>query len=291
VSSVSIAHPTTARSAISWSWLSSAAVGLLLILVLGVYLFPIAYLVSTSFKQSGATLAIPPTLLPPTWSLENYQQLLSRYPTIPHAFVNSLVVASLSTLISLALAIPAAYAITWFGTAVGRVFLIVALVARMIPGVSIGIPLFLVLSRVGLVDTWLGLSLAHVTISLPLSIWLLAGFFEAVPREIEAAARVDGCSRLGALVRVILPVIAGGLGVAAIFAFLASWNDLLFALLLSSTNAQTVPVGIASLNGQYGIEWGPMTALSTAYSLPVVALSVFIQRQIVAGMTAGAVKG
>jgi len=271
--------------------MSKAAVGFLVFLVLAVYLFPITYLVSTSFKQAGATLAIPPTLLPQVWSLENYQQALSRYPNIPHAFASSLAVATISMLVSLGLAIPAAYGISWFGTGAGRIFLIVTLITRMIPGVSMGIPLFLVLSRARLIDTWLGLALAHVTVSLPLSIWLLAGFYEAVPREIEAAARVDGCSRLGALARVVLPVIAGGVGVTAIFAFLASWNDLLFALLITSTNAQTVPVAIASLNGQYGVEWGPMTALSAAYSLPVIGLSIFIQRQIVAGMTGGAVKG
>jgi multiple sugar transport system permease protein len=271
--------------------LSDYAVGLLVVIVLAIYLFPILYLVGTSLKTSGEALGIPPTVVPHTWSIDSYSTALTRYTGIGQAFINSIVIALLSTVISLVLAIPAAYAVTWFGSWVGRAFLVVALMSRMIPSVSVGIPLFLLLSRMGLYDTWLGVAIAHTTIGLPLCIWLLSGFFEGFPIELEEAARVDGCSRMGALVRIVLPLLAGGIGVAAIFAFLASWNELLFALLLTSTNAQTVPIAIANLNGQYGIEWGPMTALSVMFSLPVIALSLFVQKRIVAGMTMGAVKG
>ena len=269
---------------------SRLIVALLLLLILVVYVFPYAYLLSTSFKQAGATLGVPPSLLPPVWSLDNYLGL-TKYPAIPQAFVNSLVIASFSTVLALLLGVPAAYAISWYGTGAGRVFFIVALVVRMVPSVSIGIPLFLMLGRLGLIDTWLGVALAHTTISLPLCIWLLAGFFEAIPHELEEAARVDGCSRLGALSRVIVPVMTGGIAVTAVFAFLASWNEYLFALLLTSNNAQTVPVVIAGFNTQYGVDWGTMTALSVVYSLPVVLLSLGLQRQVVSGMTLGAVKG
>jgi multiple sugar transport system permease protein len=265
-------------------------VGLLLVLVLLAYVFPYAYLLSTSFKQTGATLGIPPSLLPPVWSLDNYLGL-GKYPEIPQAFVNSAVIATMSTALALVLGVPAAYAISWYGTGAGRVFFIVALVVRMLPSVSIGIPLFLMLGRLGLIDTWIGVALAHTTISLPLAIWLLAGFFEAVPHELEEAARVDGCSRLGALARVVVPVVTGGIAVTAVFAFLASWNEYLFALLLTTNNAQTVPVVIAGFNTQYGVDWGTMTALSVIYSLPVVLLSLGLQRHVVSGMTLGAVKG
>ena len=146
---------------------------------------------------------------------------------------------------------------------------------------------------------WLGdrdivlfsVALAHVTISLPLAIWLLASFMESVPSELEDAARVDGCSRLTALLRVIVPVTAGGIVVTAIFCFLASWNEFLFALLLTSVKARTAPIVIAGLKTQYGLNWGPMTAVATLYSLPVIVFSLFMQRRIVAGMTMGAVKG
>ena len=146
---------------------------------------------------------------------------------------------------------------------------------------------------------WLGdrdivlfaVALAYVTISLPLAIWLLASFMESVPSELEDAARVDGCSRLTALLRVIVPVTAGGIVVTAIFCFLASWNEFLFALLLTSVKARTAPIVIAGLKTQYGLNWGPMTAVATLYSLPVIVFSLFMQRRIVAGMTMGAVKG
>lgn len=262
----------------------------LLAVVLVVYVFPYAYIVSTSFKQAGATLGVPPSLLPPVFSLDNYAGL-GNYPQIPMSFVSSVVIATMSTVLALLLGIPAAYAIAWYGTGAGRLFFVAALVVRMVPSVSIGIPLFLMLGRLGLIDTWLGVALAHTTINLPLSIWLLAGFFEAVPREIEEAARVDGASRLGALAKVIVPVVVGGIAVTAVFAFLASWNEYLFALLLTSSSAQTVPVVIAGFNTQYGVDWGTMTALSVVYSLPVVVLSLAMQRQVVAGMTLGAVKG
>ena len=133
--------------------------------------------------------------------------------------------------------------------------------------------------------------MAQTTISLPLSIWLMASFFEAVPPELEEAALVDGCGRLRALRQVILPVVTGGVAVTALFAFLASWNEFLFALLLTATRAGTVPIAIANFQTEYGLQWGSMTALSTLYSIPVVLLALFLQRHIVSGLTLGAVKG
>lgn len=282
--------PSTAYPARRRIPVARIAVVVLLLLVLVAYVFPYAYLLGTSFKQSGATLGVPPSILPPVWSLDNYTGL-GNHPEIPQTFVNSLAIAVLSTLLALVLGVPAAYAISWYGTGAGRVFFVIALVVRMVPSVSIAIPLFLMLGRLGLIDSWIGVALAHTTINLPLSIWLLAGFFESVPHELEEAARVDGCSRIGALVRIIVPVMVGGIAVTAVFAFLASWNEYLFALLLTTNKAQTVPVLIAGFNTQYGVDWGLMTALSVLYSLPVVLLSIGLQRKVVAGMTMGAVKG
>jgi multiple sugar transport system permease protein len=166
-----------------------------------------------------------------------------------------------------------------------------ALVVRMIPPVAIGVPLVSIMAFLHLTDTSFGLALAQTTISLPLSIWLMASFFEAVPPDLEEAARVDGCGRLTALRRVVLPVVAGGVAVTAIFAFLASWNEFLFALLLTATRAGTTPIAIANFQTQYGLQWGSMTALATLYSIPVVVLALLLQRRIVAGLTLGAVKG
>lgn len=262
----------------------------LLAVAVALYGFPFLYLLLTSFKTPLDAIAVPPTVLPGVWTLENYVSALSR-AGVPAALINSVVTAVISTALSLLLAVPAAYAITRFRTPSGRVFILAALVTRMVPTIAVGAPLIEVMRSLGLTDTAFGLALAHTTISLPLSIWLMASFFEAVPDELGEAAEVDGCSRLQAMVRVVLPVVSGGLAVTAIFAFLASWNEFLFALLLTSVRAQTTPVVIANFQTQFGLDWGSMTALAAVYSIPVILLTLLLQRKIVAGMTLGAVKG
>lgn len=263
--------------------------GLLLAIVV-LYAFPFIYLVLTSFKTPSDAIAVPPTVLPKVWSLENFRSAVHA-PGVAGAFLHSFEAAGLSTVLSLTLAVPAAYGVTRFGTVSGQVFIMAALLARMVPPVAVGVPLVGIMSRLQLNDSPLGLALAHTTISLPLSIWLMASFLEAVPLELEEAARVDGATRLGALRRVVIPVVLGGIAVTAIFAFLASWNEFLFALLLTAVHAETMPVVIANFQTQFGLQWGTMTALATIYSIPVVLLSLVLQRRIVAGLTLGAVKG
>lgn len=263
---------------------------LLLAAVVILYGFPFVYLLMTSFKTPLDTIAVPPTILPEPWTLENYVAALSRDGVIA-SLVNSVVTAVVSTALSLVLAVPAAYAITRFRTPSGRVFVIAALVTRMVPLIAVGAPLIEVMRALGLTDTSFGLAIAHTTVSLPLSIWLMTSFFEAVPDELDEAAKIDGAGRLRALWSVVLPVVSGGLSVTAIFAFLASWNEFLFALLLTSVRAQTTPVVIANFQSQFGLDWGGMTALAALYSIPVILLTLFLQRHIVAGLTLGAVKG
>lgn len=262
----------------------------LLAATIAIYGFPFLYLLLTSFKTPLDAIAVPPSVWPNVWTLENYVSALTR-EGVPAALINSTMTAIISTVLSLVLAVPAAYAITRFRTPSGRVFIVAALVTRMVPTIAVGAPLVEVMRSIGLTDTSFGLALAHTTISLPLSIWLMASFFEAVPDELSEAAEVDGCSRLQAMVRVVLPVVSGGLAVTAIFAFLASWNEFLFALLLTSVRAQTTPVVIANFQSQFGLDWGGMTALAAVYSIPVILLTLFLQRHIVAGLTLGAVKG
>jgi len=262
----------------------------LLVAVVVLYGFPFVYLLLTSFKTPLDTLAVPPTVLPEEWTLVNYTEALSRDGVVA-SFLNSVSTAAISTVLSLGLAVPAAYAITRYGTVSGRVLVMAALVTRMIPPVAIGVPIVGIMRTLHLTDTPTGLAIAHTTISLPLSIWLMASFFESVPMSLDEAARVDGCSRWQALVRVVLPVVSGGVAVTAIFAFLASWNEFLFALLLTAVRAQTTPIVIANFQTQFGLDWGAMTALSAMYSVPVVLLTLVLQRYIVSGLTLGAVKG
>lgn len=261
-----------------------------LAVVLVLYGFPFIYLLLTSFKTPLDAIAVPASVLPSQWTLENYVTALAKDGVAP-AIINSVVTAVLSTVFSLVLAVPAAYAITRYRTPSGRVFVLAALVTRMVPTIAVGVPLVETMRTLGLSDTSLGLAIAHTTISLPLSIWLMSSFFESVPDELEEAAKVDGASRLGALWRVVLPVVSGGLAVTAIFAFLASWNEFLFSLLLTSVRAQTTPIVIANFQTQFGLDWGGMTALAAVYSIPVILLTLALQRHIVAGLTLGAVKG
>lgn len=264
--------------------------GSLTVAILALYVFPYAYLVLTSVKPPFEAIAIPPTVFPETFSVDNYRRILGD-SDILRTFANSAIIATMSTAIALFLAIPAAYGITRFRTVSGRVFIMAALVTRMVPYVSVAVPFFAMMRTFGLTDTHLGVALAHTTINLPLAIWLLASFFESIPVELEEAARVDGCTRLGALRRVIVPLLSSGIAVTAIFAFLASWNEFLFSLLLTSLNAKTAPLTIAEFNTQFGVEWGTMTALATLYSLPVILLALAMQKRIIGGLTMGAVKG
>lgn len=261
-----------------------------MLLVVSAFVLPYAHLLLTSFKGPTEVLAIPPTFIPSHLELTNYATALSD-PGIGRSFANSVVVAVGGTALTLFLAIPAAYAAAFYGTKLGRTFLMVALIVRMLPPVALAIPIFQAFRQLHLIDTQLGLMLAQTIISLPLVIWLLAAFFEAIPQALEEAALIDGCNRLTAMIRVTLPVAGGGIAVAAIFAFLSSWNEFLFALMLTSVNAVTVPLAIANFKSQFGIDWGSMTALAVMYSLPVIAVTLALQRRIVAGMTFGAVKG
>jgi multiple sugar transport system permease protein len=262
----------------------------LLATILVLYGFPFVYLLLTSFKTPSDAISVPPSVLPDVWTLENYVTALAKEGVVP-ALINSVVTAVLSTVLSLVLAVPAAYAVTRYRTPSGRVFVFAALITRMVPTIAIGVPLVETMRTLGINDTSFALAIAHTTISLPLSIWLMASFFEAVPEELEEAAMVDGASRLGALWRVVIPVVSGGVAVTAIFAFLASWNEFLFALLLTSIRAQTTPIVIANFQTQFGLDWGAMTALAALYSIPVILLTLVLQRHIVAGLTLGAVKG
>ncbi|MGS2619772.1 carbohydrate ABC transporter permease [Micromonospora sp. LZ34] len=278
-----MSHLLTRRIRTGLLWAAAVAMVIL-------YAFPFVYLMLTSVKPPVDAIAVPPTVLPERFSLDNYVTALNR-PGVTASFLNSMSTAVIATLLSMALAVPAAWGITRYRTRTGRALMAGSLLVRMAPAVAVGIPLVTILGAVGLTDTPTGLALAQTTVALPLSIWLLASFFDNVPREIEEAALVDGCGRFAALLRVVLPVVSGGVAVTAIFAFLASWNEFLFALLLTSVQAQTTPIAIANFQSQFGLDWGPMTALATLYSIPAVVLTLLLQRRIVAGLSLGAVKG
>jgi multiple sugar transport system permease protein len=260
-----------------------------LLLVLS-YALPYVYLVSTSLKPAADVQQIPPSFFPDRVSLENFTTVIGT-TGLSQAFLNSALVAIFTTALSLLIAVPAAYVSTLYRRRITVIFLLFALVTRMVPAVSLGVPLFQILKSVGLLDTTFGLVLAHTSAAVPLALLLMAAFFEGVPKELEEAARMDGCTRFGAFVHIILPVMRSGIAITGLFSFIASWNDFLFALLLTSQNSKTAPIVIAEFNSVYGLAWGPMTAAAVLYSLPVILVTLLLQKQIVGGLTFGAVKG
>ncbi len=254
------------------------------------YALPYVYLVMTSLKPAGDVQQIPPSFFPNRLSLENYGTVLTT-ATVPGAFLSSVVVAVLTTILSLVLAVPAAYVSTLYRRRITVLFLLFALITRMVPAVSLGVPLFQLMKTLGLLDTTTGLVLAHTSNAVPLALLLMAAFFEGVPKDLEEAARMDGCSRFEAFTHIILPVMKSGISITALFSFIASWNEFLFALLLTSETAKTAPIVIAEFNSVYGLAWGPMTAAAVLYSLPVILVTLILQKHIIGGLTFGAVKG
>ncbi len=254
------------------------------------YALPYVYLVSTSMKPAADVQQIPPSFFPNHISLENFGTVIGT-AGLPEAFLTSTIVAVLTTVLSLLIAVPAAYVSALYRRRITILFLLFALVTRMVPAVSLGVPLFQIMKTLGLLDTTLGLVLAHTSTAVPLALLLMSAFFESVPKELEDAARIDGCTRFGAFVRIVLPLMPSGLAITALFSFIASWNEFLFALLLTSQKSKTVPIFIAEFNSVYGLAWGPMTAAAVLYSLPVILVTLVLQKQIVGGLTFGAVKG
>jgi len=254
-------------------------------------LLPVVWVLATSLKPDGEIYAIPPSLLPQQPTLAHFTSVLSD-TTVLSYFRNSLVAAGGATVLGLVLGVPAAFGFARFRYRLSGPLLGAVLVTRMFPPVSLALPFFLQFRQLGLVDQPLGLVLAYVPIVLPLMIWMMEGFFRDLPEELFEAARLDGIGTVGALWRIAVPLVRPAIGVAALFGFLAAWNEFVIALSLTRTpGAMTMPVGIAGYITQFQTMWGDMTAASVLYLLPVLVVTVISQRGIIAGLTAGATKG
>ncbi len=257
--------------------------------VLAWTLFPLLWIFLASFKTELGLYARPPQwLFRPIF--DNYTHVLFTIPFFQY-LTNSVVIALGTTAGSLVLGTLAAYGFSRIRFRGSDGLRFVVLVTRMVPRMTLVVPYYLLMLKVGMLDTYTGLVTAYVSFALPFSIWLLIGFFDDVPIEVEEAALVDGCTSLGALVRVVLPIAAPGLAVAAIFAFLVSWNEFLFALILSGPASKTLPVVIAGLTTDVGPLYGQMSAAAVLVMLPNVVMTLLLQRYVVRGLTLGAVKG
>jgi multiple sugar transport system permease protein len=254
--------------------------------VLFFFIFPLAWMVLSSLKTQVQNIAYPPLFIfSPT--LKNYQNVFVENPYLVY-MMNTAIVAVGTTAFSLILGLPAAFGVARFGQ---RWLGMAILVGRIMPGVAVLIPWFIVFSRVGLIDTYFGLILAHMVQVFPLMVWVMIGFFEEVPQELEDAARVDGCSIMGAFFKVIIPLSRQGIAAASTLGFIFAWNMFMFALVLAGPKTWTLPVAAYSFIGYGEIDWGGLTAASTVITLPILVLTIFLQRFIVSGLTSGALKG
>jgi len=263
---------------------------LFLALVCFYNIIPFVWMVFTSFKTDKEAYAIPPTLWPQQPTTEAYAQVLL-WTKFPRYFLNSTVISLGTALLSTLVGSLAGYGFSRFVFR-GRATLIgIILASQMLPGVLLVGPYFKMLAKVGLYNTYPGLILAFTTITLPFSTWMLKGFIDTVPEELDQAAMVDGCTRLGAYYKVVMPVIAPGMVATMIFAFLLAWGDLLWVLVLTSgENMATVTLGLSRLVTQFRIIWPQLMAGSVIGALPPTILYVLLQNHLVAGLTAGAVK-
>jgi multiple sugar transport system permease protein len=253
-------------------------------------LVPIIWLVLTSIRPMVEITSPRLMLLPGDPTLQNYIDVFTRYKTGQY-LTNSIIVSLSVVAANLIIGPPAAYALARFRFRGEQLVLGMIIVFRMIPIVTAMVPLFIVFSVLGLLNTYLGLIVAHTAFKLPVTIWVLRSFFMEVPKALEEAARVDGCSTFGTLLRIALPLVKPGLAAAGVLAFLWTWNDLLVTLVLSiSDNSIMLPLGLAKFVVEYGVDWGPMTAAGVIVFIPTLAFIFIAKRYLVRGLTVGGVK-
>ena len=258
-----------------------------LALIVAVFFFPIYWMLITTMKPQEAVLRYPPMFYPPDITLQYFIEGLSMRGA--EGLINSLIVASAVTLLSVILGTLAGYGFARYK--VGGFHLpFWILSTRMMPAVAAIIPLFLLFKEMRLIDTHGGVILAHLIVCLPFAVWMMRGFFMELPHELEEAALIDGCSKWQAFVRVALPLTAPAIAITALFCFIFSWNEFVFALVLTRRVATTMPVVVSGLHSIKGVLWPQMTAISAMGLLPVLAIALVAQKYLVRGMTMGAIK-
>ena len=260
-------------------------------LVLIVIAFPVYWLITTSIKPGVDTATFPPVYIPTRFTLENYTAVLKGENL--QFFINSAIIALSSTVLTTIMGAMAAYALakTYLTFQVRRALMLWILVTRIFPPITTIIPYYVIIKNLGLSDTYIAVIVTYVAYGLPFVIWLMLGFFQDLPGDIEKAAIVDGCSMWQRFSQVVLPLTLPGLAVTAIFAFIYSWNEFLYASILTSFNAKTLPVMISTFMSDQYLRWGEMSAMGSMMIIPVMIFAMLTQRYLVRGLTFGAVKG
>ena len=259
------------------------------------YLFfglaPIVWLLITSFKTEEEIVSTTLTYYPHNPTIHNYIDIWNQSGLL-NLMSNSLLTTVYTVVMCIVVGTLASYSFSQYKFPGKQGLLVFYLVVRMFPAVLMIVPLFLIMRFFGLLDTSIGLAIAYTSFLMPLFIWMMKGFFDAVPVELEKAARIDGCTRIGALVRVVMPLVRNGLAATAIFVAIAAWNEYMFALMLTtSSGSRTWPVGLQLMIGEFQLPWGLLAAGGIVSIIPVFILFALVQRTMVRGLTAGAVKG
>jgi len=291
--------------------IKGTVLGILVVIVVAWSLGPIYWLISTSFKQLSEIQSRPPTFISRQPRLRNYQAVFglvgreeltdmeSVSPTHSEAgytvytvyLRNSILAATITTIFIIPIGILGAYALDRFAIKRKKDIMFWILSQRMMPPIVIIIPLYLLLAKIGLIDNIFGLVVLYTTMTLPFAIWMLTSYFSEIPKELDEAALMDGCTRFQVLVRIIIPVIAPCIAAAAILCFMFCWNEFIGALMLTYTDkAQTVAVALSTFKGSKGVAYGQMAALTTVSMVPIVVMVLFVQRFLVRGLTFGALK-
>lgn len=261
------------------------------ILASAVFLFPVFWMVLSSFKEQRDIFSIPPTLFF-TPTLQHYLDNLQR-ADILRRLANTVIVATGAGLISIVVGSMAGYALARIRLRGANAIGVLILLSRGVPPIALAVPMFLVARSLGVTDQHLTLILAYCTFLIPYVMWLMRGFFIALPRELEESAMIDGCSRFGAFVKIIVPIAMPGLLSTLIFSIVLAWEELLFALVLTNRHAATIPVAIAGIAGdtETGANWGALTAVGTITVVPVILFALLAQKWLIRGLAEGAVKG
>ena len=256
------------------------------VVILLIVSFPFIWMVLASLKNQLQIMSVNKMFIfKPTFS--NYPKVFQEYDFLK-PILNSMIVASLSTLFSLIIGLPAAYSIARYRQ---EKLSFIILMVRFIPSMTFLIPWFVIFSKIGLTDSYISLILSHMVIALPFIIWVMMPYFETIPKDLEEAATVDGSSHIGVFVKIVLPLSGPGIITVSILSFIFSWNNFIMAMILAGGKTKTVPLAIFNFISDANIDWGGLMAASVTITLPIIIFSLFTQRFIVKGLTAGAVKG
>ncbi len=267
-----------------------------LFVAMAIICVPGLWVVLNSFRPTVEIMAKPPVWIPNELNLDNYRAMFGAageggVPVLQY-FTNSLIISVTSTAIAILIGMAGGYAFARYRFKGKSGIFIGLMLTRAVPGVSLSLPLFIVMAKTGLIDTHLGLILVYVALNVPFTIWLIDGFFRQVPIDLAEAAEIDGCTRWQAFWRVEFPVARAGVASAGIFAFLTSWNEYALASQLTrSTFSKTMPVGLRDFTSEFTINWGGMTALAVLMIIPALILTFLVQKHLIAGLTFGGVKG